>query len=404
MIHAVSGTDTTHNASLASRTVHMVIKTNALIYDDRFRKEVQSLTRMGCRVSASIVEDANIKKNQHSYEDGVEHSFHVLSLVTRKLVASRIFVLFHLIEFVLRACWHIARKRPNVVWIHDPILLVFMPVLCLFRAIGLIERIVWDQHELPVKRIDSSKLLRTVFGTFCRGADYLVAANQQRLDYLAEHYSGVRRVHGAVIRNFSDAVFVEQPVKPLPEALQQWLNGREYFLVQSGLVELRQFRAVAETIIPNANLPVIVAVGGGNTALIDEYRERFGTAFDERVYLIGKVPQMELTRYLDSAVASLIFYQQSYGINNWLCEPNRLFQALNRSVPVIVGNNPPMREILNSYPLGQVTDDDGTNAKLLSKAIQHFMERREHIEPLSSAQRLQLSWASQDATIQRLVA
>ena len=385
----------------------MVIKTNALIYDDRFRKEVQSLQRLGSKVTASVIEDANEARAGHDYGDGIVHDFQVFSLSTKWLLKQRLFVLIHLLEFILRTCVRIYRVKPNVVWIHDPIMMVMIPFLALMRGIGIIDKVVWDHHELPIKRIDQSSFLRRVFGWFCAEADVLIAANQQRLDYLKAHYPGVAKGHKGVIRNYSDKEFIQQPSKPLPDELVSWLNGRDYFLVQSGMVELRNFRAVAEAIIPNDKFPPIVAVGGGNQALIDELKQKYGERFEQRVYMIGKVPQMELTRYLDGAIASIIFYQKAYGINNWLCEPNRLFQALNRNIPVIVGSNPPMAEALGRFKLGVVVDGDGSHAQALVQAIETFLtdfiSGEVSDSGLTDDELASIGWEYQDAEINRII-
>lgn len=374
----------------------MVIKTNALIYDDRFRKEVQSLQRLGTKVTASVIEDANSARHGYDYGEGANREIIVFSLLTRRLLLSRVFIIFHLFEFILRTCYQVFRKKPQTVWIHDPILLVFMPFLSILRSMGVIEKIVWDHHELPIQRINDSAFLRRIFSWFCDFADVVIAANQERLDYLRERFPGFDKVDARVIRNYSDKEFTEQPVKTLPDELNTWLAGREYFLLQSGLVEIRQGRTVIEAILSDKSFPVVIAVGGGQTKLIDELRSKYGDLFDERVYLIGKVPQMELTRYLDGAIASFIFYQKAYGINNWLCEPNRLFQALNRNIPVIVGNNPPMAAAVDKYKRGIVVEDDGSQTGALVNAIRSFLSEKEHFPNLSKSQSLSIRWESQD--------
>lgn len=401
LIREVSGINTD---TKTDESVHMVIKTNALIYDDRFRKEVQSLQRIGVQVTGSVLEDANEARSGHDYGDGQQQSFSILSLFTRKLLKHRAFVLLHLCEFILRVLFDLIRNKPKVVWVHDPILLVFMPFLALFRRFGVIERVVWDHHELPLKRIDDSPFLRKVFGWFCARADVLIAANVPRLNYLTQHYPNVSKVKRfAVIRNYSDREFVEQPAKALPDELNNWLAGREYLLVQSGLVEIRNFRAVADTLIPDDALPPLVVVGGGDKKLIAEYRQRYGEQFNKRVYLIDKVPQMELTRYLDGALASIIFYNQHFGINNWLCEPNRLFQALNRNRPVIVGNNPPMAEMVNWCRYGVVADDDGSNQMRFAEALQRFMTEKQGLQPLDSQKAFSIQWESQDPVFRDVI-
>lgn len=389
---------------MSDESVHMVIKTNALIYDDRFRKEVQSLKRIGVKVTGSVLEDANQARSGHDYGDGQQYPFAILSLFTRKLLNSRLFLLLHLGEFILRVLWVLIRTKPKVVWIHDPVLLFFMPFLAIFRQLGVIDKVVWDHHELPIKRIDNSPFLRTVFGWFCARADVLIAANTPRLNYLTQHYPRAANVkHLAVIRNYSDREFVAQPPKPLPDPLINWLAGREYLLVQSGLVEVRNFRAVADTLIPNDNLPPLVVVGGGDKTLLAEYRQRYGEQFNRRVYLIDKVPQMELTRYLDGAMASIIFYNQNFGINNWLCEPNRLFQALNRNRPVIVGHNPPMADMLDWCGFGVVVGDDGSGQLQFAEALQRFLTEKARLQPLDSEKAFAIQWESQDPVFKDVI-
>lgn len=381
----------------------MVIKTNALIYDDRFRKEVQSLQRLGIQVTASVIEDANEARDVHDYGDGFSYDFRVYSLFIKQFLKQRLFVLLHLFEFILRTCVQIVRIRPQAVWIHDPIMMVMIPFLVLLKAFGFTKKIIWDHHELPVRRIDESSWLRRVFAWFCRRADVIIGANQERLDYLKENYPGFAKGKEVVIRNYSDSEFIQQPCKSLPEELVSWLNGRDYFLVQSGVVELRNFKALAEAVISDDTLPPIVAVGGGNNALIEEMKQRFKEQFEQRVYLIGKVPQMELTRFLDGAVASIILYQKSYGINNWLCEPNRLFQAMNRNIPVIVGNNPPMAEMIERLGGGLVLADDGVTPGNINQTLHYLVQNRANMPKISDDNLENLSWEAQDSVIADLV-
>ena len=112
---------------------------------------------------------------------------------------------------------------------------------------------------------------------------------------------------------------------------------------------------------------------------------------------------MELTRYLDNAIASIILYQKYFGINNWLCEPNRLYQAVCRQKPVLVGNNPPMSEVVKEYNLGVVLDDDGESVKKFKKGLHCLVKELDSYCTISSSLANQFSWESQEPKIRDLL-
>jgi hypothetical protein len=70
---------------------------------------------------------------------------------------------------------------------------------------------------------------------------------------------------------------------------------------------------------------------------------------------------LDKCRYIDNTIASVIFYQSS-NRNSFLCAPNRLYQALARGIPVIVGCNPPMKNLVERLKNGVVLEDDGKDS------------------------------------------
>lgn len=374
-------------------TVQMVIKTNGLEYDDRLRKECLSLERKGYQVEVLSVENKNVSRQGNLYNSTVKnHSFSLMSL---KLPLLKLLPFIALVEFALRSSWGILRRRANVIWLHDPVLIMLVPILSIYRAMGIVDKLVWDQHELPIKKIDSSPILRSIYGFFCRRVDVVIEANEDRASYLSQRYS-VPRTQIQVINNYSDNDFSEQPQKPLPFELVDWLSGRQYLLLQSGATQIRHFPTVVQAIMSNNAFPPVVLVGGIDPnvewSLLDEY----GEDYKRRFYKVGKVEQMELTRYLDHALASIILYQKSFGPNNWLCEPNRMYQAISRGIPVLVGHNPPMKNVVEQLGNGVVLTDDGTSPEAFTEQLKVLLKNVKENSLNCTKRNYKLSWEEQD--------
>lgn len=61
-------------------------------------------------------------------------------------------------------------------------------------------------------------------------------------------------------------------------------------------------------------------------------------------------------------------------MNNWLCEPNRLYQAKLVGTPIVAGNNPTLSNALKGYPLGVTAATDGSDSEEISLAIQRLKD------------------------------
>jgi hypothetical protein len=65
---------------------------------------------------------------------------------------------------------------------------------------------------------------------------------------------------------------------------------------------------------------------------------------------------------------SLVFYKNT-SPNNWLCEANRLYQAIDAGLPVVVGANPPMKSIVEGLNVGISVDTDGVDTDKIANGI-----------------------------------
>jgi len=112
---------------------------------------------------------------------------------------------------------------------------------------------------------------------------------------------------------------------------------------------------------------------------------------------LDSVPQIELTDFIDKAIGSVIFYKKS-NINNWLCAPNRFYQSLARSTPVLTGNNPIFVNAIKDSFSGVIAQTDGSLEKEIKKSILFFVENKESFIVDSS-----YVWESQESIIIELV-
>src|SRR4029077_8285796 len=94
-------------------------------------------------------------------------------------------------------------------------------------------------------------------------------------------------------------------------------------------------------------------------------------ALDDQVRFTGAVPQLELTRFIDHAYASVVLYE-AHSANTVLCAPNRLYQAVMRRVPVIDGTNPPMAHIVKTRGCGVILKGDGGDVDDLCEAMRQL--------------------------------
>jgi glycosyltransferase involved in cell wall biosynthesis len=145
----------------------------------------------------------------------------------------------------------------------------------------------------------------------------------------------------------------------------------------------------------------LVVVGPYLKHRVAELERAYGAALSKQVLFTGPVPQMELTRFIDHAYASVVLYE-AHSANTRLCAPNRMYQALARAVPVIVGANPPMATLVNASRCGIVLRSDGGDVKDLCDGIRRLEAGYKAIAEQAAAPR-GLMWESQNAVIARVI-
>ncbi|MEZ9835142.1 hypothetical protein AB4341_16580 [Vibrio breoganii] len=345
-------------------SILMLLKCDSVAHDDRVRKECESMFKHNLDVTLFAMQKENIKSTTTEYES--ESQVISVRRISKGLVCGRISKILELLEFFIYSLPMLFKPR-RTVWLHDPIFFYYIPLLLILRKVGMLNQIVWDQHELPPLVVENNRFTNWVFRKLMNSVDVLIVANNERGEYIRSRYCA--NISYSVIRNFVDDSFIQEKSKPIPESVSNWLGGSEYILLQSGAYKERNFISVADAICTEVKHKVVVL---GN--FDDELKNRLATkysAFYDHFYFTGMVPTLRIVDYLDRCLFSLILYNKDTP-NSELCEPNRFFYAVCRKVPVVCGNNLTMKNLMVNHG-GLVLEDDGRDSKKLAYSLKSYI-------------------------------
>ncbi len=253
-------------------------------------------------------------------------------------------------------------------------------------------------HELPERFFLNHPIGKFLLRLAVKCSDTVIVCNQHRADYLARR--GILQAQkAAVLNNLVDRTFLDQAREELPEDVQSWLGGGSYIFAQNGASATRCFDQLVKA-IQNQDWYKLISVGPYSTKQQEEMRTTYGYGFDEKVKLIGWTPQFEMIKFIDHAVGSIVMYEDDYPPRKY-CEPNRLYQALGRGTPVIVGNNPPMAEFVEQHGVGVILVSDGQKWRDVLDGITRFQTGEAGFSKIEVEDIL---WDAQDPVIARCIA
>lgn len=369
--------------------IAMVARTKGLEYDDRIRKECITLSKQAdVKIYVNFTdnrEEAGITSYGIPYES--------FKLKTRDNLPSSKYLFIKSIDFYLQVRKKL--KDFDIIWAHEI-------DTYLFPLLGSKGKYIWDQHEIPARFL--KPLLNKSFHIIEWKCLYMIHANQFRKDYLWEKGLIKKLSKHKIIRNYPDKIFIE--AKSLTDQggfsdFIKWLNGKEYVYLQGLSSDLRYPLNTVEAVLEETDLKVVI-IGGYEKEAKKKLKNKYGIQLYERVYFRGMVDQLDTPMYIKKAKFSIVLYSLSTP-NNRFCEPNRMYQAISLGVPVIVGCNKPMKELVEKYGFGVSLDHDGNdlndlkiNIRILNAKIGQF---KKNIEINKS----QIIWENQESKLLELI-
>jgi len=380
--------------------VLMVLYTTGIEYDSRLRKECASIKYLGNIPKIAALSEYENKKSKGVTDEGV--SYNTISLITRKFLPQKRFLIIKAFEMYVKFLIIILVSRPNIIWLHNIEMAGLIPFCWIMKKIGFIDKLIWDQHELLANKFFANKFIKKIIIFLINACEIIIVANKERCNFLFKKL-GKKNLNSQfhVIENFIDQRFASLPKGILPEEVKEWLNGKPYLLAQGGADPGRYINEVVEAII-NLEAIKLIIVGPYSEEIIYKLQNKWGDIIKEKIYFAGLVPQNKLVDFSDYALASIILYTKDIE-NFWFCAPNRLYQALIRGIPVIVGINPPMANLVNKYNCGVVLVGDGSNVKDIEKGIRKLIENKTEFDEKTKHCVEAISWESQMPIFKKIV-
>ena len=372
------------------KKIALVIKTEGLEYDDRVRKEVLTIQKLFPGISFTIF--AMLPENKETEGvTGYGVPYKTVYVPARDKYPSAKKPMLKAYQFYKALKEEL--KNYDAIWASN-VDTSFFPLL------AKNDRILWDLHELPSRYLGSwwkKQVLKYIFGR-CK---VVVHANPQRVEYLKKVGVVSDPSKHFAIRNYPNFDDEEKETDEIFEEFIKWKGNRKCVYLQ-GLTD--DSRASYETIKAVLEFPEFcaVVVGGFDVAIKERLVGEYGDSLYDNICFIGKVAQLRIPHYVRQCYMSLIFYK-NVRPNNYYCEANRFYQSVVMGLPVVVGSNPSMKELVEKYGFGVSIDDDGSDVNKIIEGIKNVIENYSKYQGDNLQYRYKLLWHKQEDVIADVV-
>lgn len=371
--------------------IALIIKTDGLEYDDRVRKEILTIEKLYPNVKFKIF--AMLPNNVE--KEGVTAygvPYKQVYIPARDKYPSAQKVIVKAYQFYKAVKKDLANY--DVVWAAN-VDAAFVPMLCKSN------KIVWDLHELP-GRFLSSGLKKRILKYIFRRCKIVIHANPQREQYLESVGAISDSKNHYALRNYPNFDDVDKEYDDIYKSFVEWRKDRKCVYLQGLNMDGRSAYESIAAVMQTQDL-VAVVIGGYDKGSKMRLIQEFGSdVISTRVFFVGQIAQLKIPQYMKECFMSLVFYK-NINPNNYYCEANRFYQSVMMGLPVVVGNNPSMRELVDQYGFGVSIDDDGCNVQAIIDGISLIRTNYEEYKQNIDLNRDKLLWSNQEATIKMMI-
>ncbi len=369
----------------------MILHTDGIEYDDRIRKEMLTVMKLFPDIKFKIFAYIDSMKDREETgvsDYGVEYEIPLLKTRLKYKPGTH----------VLEKAWDFYKtikpklKDFDAIWCADDDPVVFI-ALCNKPKI-------WDFHETPQIFLKNffTKLVLRVLMRRCR---VILHANPARIRYI-ESVNGLgNKKNQFAIRNypnFNDAADFRDDNY---ERFASWLGSAPCVYLQGADGYKRCSVESLEGILAVPNLKTVV-VGRYFDDDKKILEEKYGEEFGQRVFFTGLIPQRMTPHYIRACKVSLVLYR-NVSPNNYYCEPNRMYQSIMNDCPVVVGDNPSMKEVVAPYNLGVVLPSDGSIVEDITAGIKEALNKRDLFLASIQEHKKDMLWNSQEGAFRTII-
>jgi glycosyltransferase involved in cell wall biosynthesis len=369
-------------------------------YDDRIQKIFGSIVCTDSAVPTAFLWERENTARKGDFLQGGSFEVFRLPFASRKIPRPGPFWSFYeIIAESLMGFLKVRDQAPDVVVIQNHRLFGLVHLLLLSQKRKY--RLVWDLRELPTGFMRKGSLRAQYFGKLMQKCDAVIVTNQSRQAYMRELYGSVSLEKSVTIPNYPSIEFASSPTTELNDQLAAKLANKPFFYIQNPSSPDRYPKQAIEAILKYTNILAVVS-GRLNDQVKRDLETSWGDVFRERVLLTGMITGEEIISLLDRCVAALVFYDWDRP-NNDFCDPNRLYQAIARGAPVVVGANKGMKPIVGRLCCGVVTDGDGRSVEDIGSALQRLLLDHDVYRHNAMEARTAFSWKSNERELLRAI-
>lgn len=338
--------------------VAIIARTKGLEYDDRIRKESLAISKVAQVHIFVTFENNRSESGMTSY--GIPYTS--ITLKSRVIFPSAKFLALKAFEYFWKVNRHL--DGYDLIWAHEE-------YAFLFPLLKKKETVLWDLHEIPEWFLQPK--FHKIFHKIEEKALKIVHANKFRIDYLNNSGLITNPPKHDAIRNYPDGNFIHNDEKHQDAKLFfDWLKDNEYVFIQGISTNDRYPFQSISSVLHSTKMKIAV-IGSVSNDVKMALSNEFGPLLNDRVYFTGMLDQMVIPVFMKHAKFSMIFYSTDKP-NQRFCEPNRFFQILSFGVPVICGNNEPMKEVISNHQCGISLESDGRSIEEISNSILKLLD------------------------------
>ena len=370
--------------------IALVIKTDGLDYDDRVRKEILTIQDLHPQIKFQIF----VMYPENKETTGVTSygiPFKSVYVPSRDKYPSGQKAALKSYEFYKAIKDEL--KEYDALWCANDDTAIVV-------AFAQMKHILWDLHELPSSLIGNpikKWFLKYLFSR-CK---VVVHANPQREQYLESIGAISAPSKHFALRNYPSFEDRDRHYDDKYHQFVVWKGEKKCVYLQGLTNGSRAAYESIEAVLQTKDLAAVV-VGKFDNESRNRLEKEHGSRLAERVFFVGKIPQLKIPQYVELCYMSLVFYK-NVRPNNYYCEANRFYQSVILGLPVVVGNNPSMKELVDKYNFGVSIDDDGNDISKIKEGIDKILDNYDIYKDNIKNYRENLTWGTQDSTIKKIV-
>jgi len=370
-----------------------IVNTYGIEYDERILKEANTLKELGHDVHILALELAN------NSQIGITNQgipYRTITLLSRRLLPRKRLLSVKGIEMYMRFLFQVKLPKYDIIWIHEHDVSGLIIIFRIYQLLGSKVKLVWDQHELwPIKRLEMR-----LYNWLISKSNAIITANEDRAEIMNKIIPSLKTPNKLfIIHNYLDKSIISENIG-LNKNFEEWLDGSKYVLFQGGAFKHRKIFECIEAVYNIGNIKLLI-MGPCDSETLNIINNRWPD-YKNWLFITDWISPSDFLSFMDAAFVSLIFYE-NIDINHWLCEPNRLYYAILRGIPVICGPNPPMRRLIEKYKIGEVVASNGENSSEIEKALQTVLSNELYYRTNCTHCRNEFVWQKQKGIVKHII-